>query len=162
MFGWLFCRSLVPKDVDVFVYYNGSRWVKGDGLKIMRALALADGMDDVSLATAEIPNKDGIQALGKVIAAVRTAFDLKELSEGGVSDGRCKAILLEFFAWHDSVKKNSPSGPTSRDTPASPEDRTPAPSVSLPTSIVCVETPEPPLEQPSVSDSPSENVQTAS
>lgn len=162
MFGWLFHRSLVPEDVDVFTYHDGQRWVKGDGLKIMRTLALADGMDDVSLKTAEIPTKDGIEALGKVIAAVRAAFNLKQLDAGGVSDGRCKAILLEFFAWHDTVKKNSPSGPTLPAIQVFPEGHTPEPSVSSPTCTVSVQMPETPSESLSESVSPLENVPTAS
>lgn len=163
MFGWLtriFSRPLVPVDADIFTYYNGRRWVKGDGLQIMRDLALSEGMDDISLKTADIPTVEGVKALDKVIAAARRAFKLKQLAAGGVSDGRVKQIVLEFFAWHDTVKKNSSSSQILPAGPVFQEDLLPEQSPLSSTSIVIDQKPDSPMPSVVESDLPSESVPT--
>ena len=124
MFGWLFRR----KDPAVFTYWNGSRHVLGDAMQIMRGLMLHEAADydlehDCKLAglPTEDPRvaRDVMRAIGRLADAVRSAFKVKQMDEGGLDDERCLRLLLDFMKWKDSQKKTTNTSPTSAQlTPA--------------------------------------------
>lgn len=118
-----------PKAREIFAYFDGAKKRFVDPIVAYRALK-DDPKFKLELHPALVDTGD-VEAIGITAAAVRSAFGVKALDAGGLTEQECIVLLLDFFAWADE-KKNSTSGPV---TLPGPSDTTPPPdSLATPTS----------------------------
>ena len=122
MFGWL--RSLIhkPSFEDAYRYHDGTRWVRGDPMAILRRLSTDENFDyDREAKLSVVPGTVGAVATGKLVEGTRKAFELPSVKEGGLTEPKVAALLLNFMQWLEVVKKNlplsPPAAPSILDTP---------------------------------------------
>jgi hypothetical protein len=108
MFRWL--RRLFGKrdalgyadaDREIFEYWDGQRIRRGDPLAIHRAIICAPEEEfniKVDPKVARVPTPEGLLATGRMAAIVRKAFGIKSVDEGGLTDGECIRLFIEFGA----------------------------------------------------------------
>lgn len=112
----------------IYRYWNGERrwWffprkVNGDPLRIIRDLTADENHSlELDMQESELESPKAIAALGRVCQAVRKAFRVKPLEEGGLSDLACVALLNHFLLWMADQKKTIDRLRTSF-TPTGPE-----------------------------------------
>lgn len=127
MFGWLVSWFRKPSFEDVYCYHDGTRWVKGDPLAILRRLSTDEAFDfDREAKLSVVEGAVGATATGNLIAGVRRAFELPSVKEGGLTEPKVAKLLLNFMKWLEVVKKNlPPSPPDAPSTPDTPEEDLP-------------------------------------
>lgn len=124
MFGW-FRRDptgYTQAEREIFRFWDGGRKRKGDPLAIHRAL-LTDAEFDAKLdpGISAVPTIAGLKATGRVAGAVRRAFKIPELEQGGLTDGECLQLFCEFGAYIRALTEDgrplaSSPGPTASAT----------------------------------------------
>lgn len=109
---------------DVFQYWNGSATVFADPMAVHRELTLA--LDGNPQAVLEKLEKDeqgeyrqplpvALQALGKLLAAVRQVFQMPAIAPAtgeGATDDECLAAVNAYLAWADQKKTRRAGSPT--------------------------------------------------
>lgn len=110
MLNW-FKRWQNNRSRAIFRYWDGSNEASADPLAVWRAFRADPEFD----AERDIPalQLDDDKSLAVTIAAVRRAFGLKALEQGGLTEGECIALLYQFIAYVGHVKKNTSQTPTS-------------------------------------------------
>ncbi len=109
---WLFRRRR-----DVFTYWDGSKWRRGDPIRIGTKLdevcptyieLLRDVVHDVSKDPVGPFRDEAVKAKGTAARMLATAalkvFDLKPLTDtDGLTDGEALGVLTEFFVFMEGV-----------------------------------------------------------
>jgi hypothetical protein len=105
---WTWLRRLVGKrdafgytagEREIFDYWDGSRVRLGDPLAIHRSLmTMPESEFDIKIDPdmTKLPNVKGLEATGRVVAAVRRAFKIPDLDHGGLTDGECMRLFCAF------------------------------------------------------------------
>jgi hypothetical protein len=82
---------------EIFEFWDGSRHRMADPLAVQRALVTDPELDPkMDTGLMAVPGVPGLQATGRVAAAVRRAFKVATLENGGLTDGECVALFCEF------------------------------------------------------------------
>lgn len=116
-----------PGEREIFEYWDGKRFRKGDPLALHRALLTDPDFDmNIDPGLAAVPHVKGLVAAGRVAAAVRKAFGITTLDAGGLTDGECLTLFCEFGAF---IKVLAEAGRPLASGPA----RTGSPAVASPT-----------------------------
>lgn len=129
---WLAYRvGLNPR--GIFVYYDGRKWRYGDPLVMARSLWSIAGYDSgtvrMGIEEPSVLNPDGVsvvKAYGQLASIVRSAFDLRPVEDGGLTEFECRQLLDRFESYLGELKKNSSPMQTGPD--AIPEQ--PLPDIS--------------------------------
>ena len=97
----------------IFEYWDGSRQRAADPVVIWRAIH--DDPELVIPGDIEAADLGDMDAQGKVVAAVRRAFDVTGWteSEPGLTELECLALIVQFVEFTESLKKNTGATPTS-------------------------------------------------
>jgi len=123
---------------EIFTYFDGNKPRSADPIVVYRSLK-DDAKFNIDVHPALVDAGDA-DAIGITAAAVRSAFGVKSLDAGGLTEQECISLLLQYFDWVDSVKKkdNQPlTSPPASDTTPLPEcSATPTSSPSESTSTV--------------------------
>lgn len=123
---------------EIFTFWDGNKPRSADPIAVYRSLK-DDPKFNIDVHPALVDAGD-VDAIGITAAAVRSAFDVKPLSAGGLTEQECISLLLEYFDWVDSVKKKDSqpltSQPASDTTPLLECSATPTSSPSESTSTV--------------------------
>ena len=120
MFSWFFnlfssrpSDGFLPCEQEYYPYWDGKRMRKGDPLTILRKLYSAEGMNlDSELNVAALPSGEALEAHGNIFRAIRGAFDVKTIEEGGLLDTKCKELMIHFMAWCEKKNQSMPPSPT--------------------------------------------------
>lgn len=116
-----------PEHRNIYRYWDGREVRQRDPMDLYRRLC-ARGGDIVSYAKLAVsPSKDAAFGHTKLVEHIREVFEVKPLSEGGLTEGESIDLWIHFLEYSESVKKkpkNSPTSPggTSPGTPPSPGD----------------------------------------
>lgn len=111
-------RGYSAAEREIFKYWDGKQIRRGDPLKIDRSFLTNPDFDPkLDPQICRVPTPDGIKAIGRVTAAVRKAFGVAELEDGGLTDGECLALFGEFYAYIAELEESarplaSSPGPT--------------------------------------------------
>lgn len=124
--SWLFPKrdasGFTPGERAIFPYWDGKRHRLGDPLALHRALLTDPDFDmEFDPKVAEVPTKDGLNATGRVAAAVRKAFGVKTLDDGGLTDTECLTLFCEFGGYLGQLTEDTrplASSPGSTESPA--------------------------------------------
>lgn len=107
---------------EIFTYWDGSKPRSADPIVVYRALK-DDAKFNIDVHPALVDSGDA-DAIGITAAAVRSAFGVKSLDAGGLTEQECISLLLEYFNWVEDVKKKDSQPLTSQpasDTTLPPE-----------------------------------------
>ena len=130
---FLQCLGFDPR--GIFSFHDGKRWRHVDPIVVARRLWSVE-VPDSSIPTVKGPNvpfeSDNSRALirsgigtqvargyGEVAFAVRDAFQVPELTDGGLTEVECDELLEKFENYVGDLKKNGnglPTSPTSSDS----------------------------------------------
>ncbi len=124
--GWFSFWKRAESRRDIFAYWDGIKARTADPIVAYRALK-DDPKFNLEVHPALIDAGD-LEAIGITAAAVRAAFGVKPLEQGGLTEQECIVLLLDFFGWA-AEKKNISSGPV---TLPEPTDTTLQPSSTEP------------------------------
>jgi hypothetical protein len=116
---------------EIFQFWDGHKVRLADPLAVQRALVTDPDLDlknDPGLMAT--PKTPGLLATGRVAAAVRKAFGVATLDNGGLTDGECVALFCEFGDYigglteaarplASSPPPTGPAAPESSPTPTS-------------------------------------------
>ena len=96
----------------IFRFWNGRRWVGVDPIPVARALLSHPefAWDETPKLTDDPDVEVAADAIRISAAAVRDAFGIKPLEQGGLTEAECCQILWAFREYLGIVKKNG-SGP---------------------------------------------------
>jgi hypothetical protein len=101
LFGKRDALGYADADREIFEYWDGQRVRRGDPLAIHRTIICAPEEEfniKVDPKAARVPTPEGLLATGRMAAIVRKAFDVKSVDEGGLTDGECIRLFVEFGA----------------------------------------------------------------
>jgi hypothetical protein len=86
-----------PAEREIFEFWDGHKVRLADPLTVQRAL-VTDPELDAKLDTGllRIPGEPGLNAAGRIAAAVRRAFKVPDLEHGGLSEGECISLFCTF------------------------------------------------------------------
>jgi hypothetical protein len=99
MFGRRDAFGYTAAEREIFEYWDGSRVRLGDPLAIHRSLmTMPESEFDIKIDPdmTKLPNVKGLEATGRVVAAVRRAFKIPDLEHGGLTDGECMRLFCAF------------------------------------------------------------------
>ena len=133
MFGWFRKK---PDLGDVYCYWDGREWVRGDPMAILRRLSTDDSFNFSVLAKLSCaPDQMGMVSSGQLIDGIRKAFELPSVRDGGLTEIKAARLMLDFQRWLADVKKNTPPLPSDAPPiPDSPADNSPVENCSASTS----------------------------
>lgn len=126
----------------LFRFFDGRRWRWADPLAVARALFTHPGFDwdetPQLLLTGRAEMQ--LQACRIIGVAVRAAFQVQTLDEGGLSERECLDLLTSFRTYLGDVKKNGSLFPIWQESTESPlaDDCVPKPGSacgSMPTGL---------------------------
>lgn len=134
---WRFWRK-PERQREIFCYFDGNKPRSADPIVVYRSLK-DDPKFNIDVHPALVDAGDA-DAIGITAAAVRSAFGVKSLDAGGLTEQECISLLLQYFDWVDSVKKKDSQPltlpPASDTTPPLECSATPTSSPSESTSTV--------------------------
>jgi hypothetical protein len=135
MFDWLWnwskkrqdsispASALYPeRERLIFEYWDGEQTQKGDPLELHLALMAEKSINlksDWTMAFSEVASASDMGAAAvadsvkRLVASIRTVFNIKPLKDGGLSYHECLLLLAEFLLMIHSLKKNTNPLPTS-------------------------------------------------
>jgi hypothetical protein len=100
LFGRRDALGYADSEREIFVYWDGTRERKGDPLAIHRALLTMDPEKEFDIKTdpqvTAVPTIAGLRATGRLAGAVRKAFGIRTVDEGGLTDGECLRLFVQF------------------------------------------------------------------
>lgn len=114
MINWIY-RRILNRHRLLFRYWNGSRFVSEDPFTLLRALVSSSKIDlDSDLQLLDVPDiKVVTRKVGQLAEEIREIFQLKPLSNGGLSELECVNLLIQFINYLERVKKNGDARLTS-------------------------------------------------
>lgn len=101
-------------DRGIFVYWDGQKKRYGDPIEIIRKLR--DDPEFVFDRHMEEIKEEDLDAIGIAARAVRRAFDIPTLAEGGLTEAECVGILASNADFGAMLKKNGSGPPISLPT----------------------------------------------
>lgn len=107
----------------IFRYWDGSKLRRGDPLEIYRALMdhpVFNWSVHPVLIDVEDDEKTSLEATAITAQAVRDAFRVRPLDNGGLCQSECVSLLAEFTLWVEDVKKKLSPSPMPRPSMAPP------------------------------------------
>jgi len=120
---WLWILTRLGRDPrGLFVFFDGRRWRAVDPLSVARQLFTHAEFDwdetpQLLLTGQSLMQLEAFRVIGE---AVRTAFAVRAVSAGGLSDRECLELLTAFRTYLGDVKKNGSLFPISQDSMESP------------------------------------------
>lgn len=105
MFGWI--RKLFgskPKR-EVFRFWDGNAWRLADPLQSF--LFLKDHHTFKIESDPQLADQGHVDATRRLINATREVFQVRQLAQGGLTDGEVLALMGQFVAYMEDVKKKS-------------------------------------------------------
>lgn len=115
MLDWL-TRLFKPQPPDergLFRYYNGVRWRVVCPITAWNCLFRSQTFSfEKHIPMLQIA-EERLEAAQATAEAVREAFDIPDLNDGGLSTLQCVTLLNDFLAWMEVQKKNSNPTPIS-------------------------------------------------
>ncbi len=135
-----------PREREIYSYFDGTTRRVADPLAISRALITAPEVDwdtDLKLIATILGGPESVppavikaamQATGRVVGAIRYAFGIKPLWEGGLTDVELLELRGDFAMWMEEIKKKVNQQPISQPATAwtppsgSPANGSPTPS----------------------------------
>ncbi len=116
---------------EIFCYWDGCKARSADPLVVYRLLK-DDKEFNIDVHPAFVDEGD-MDAIRVTAAAVRSAFGVKSLDAGGLTEQECITLLLDYFGWVEQKKNNSSPPPTLQpDTDTTPPPDSPETATSLP------------------------------
>ena len=112
MIRWLL--SWVIETRFVFTFHDGTKRRRVDPYQTCLALWSEQNFDPDELlaVVASKPLRvDVFRATSTLAANVRKAFHVKQLDDGGLTDGECVDLLVKFMDMVGTVKKNTSNSP---------------------------------------------------
>lgn len=113
------CWFLSQLGVDIrgiFRFWDGARWRAVDPFEAARRLFTDKEFDwEETPQLLDAPGvRHQLKATATIVAAVRSAFSVAELSQGGLTELECLELLWRFRAYLGDVKKNGSLLPISQ------------------------------------------------
>lgn len=99
----------------IFVFHDGQRRRRCDPWQAALATYSIPGFDPYALLSrinADELNADVLSAAAELSRHVRTIFSIRQLADGGLTDGECVQVMREFLVMIGDVKKNTSTSPT--------------------------------------------------
>lgn len=113
MLSWLFGSSRSDRARNIFHFWDGQQERRADPMRVWsRFLVHPTFENEVHPARAQLPGKDGAEALLVVVDAVRDAFKIPAFEDGGLTDQECYDLFNRFGVWLAALKKNGSPSPT--------------------------------------------------
>lgn len=102
-----------PRERLLYEFWDGEKHVKADPMVLWNALmeVWPDLIVDMKLANSQ--HSQATKGWHAQIIKVRKVFSIKPFEEGGLTETESMAILYDFWAWCEELKKNYPQTPTS-------------------------------------------------
>jgi hypothetical protein len=95
-------------DREIFRYRVGNFIGVADPLATQRAMMTDPDFDaKYDPGIAAVPTTEGLKATGRLAAAVRRAFGLKEFAAGGPTDGECLQLFVAFSEYLGDITEES-------------------------------------------------------
>ena len=111
---WLaYALGLDPR--GLFCFWDGKRWRRSDPMVLARRLWSIDNFDqdESRRRTTDDAGAVKLQGFGELADAVRIAFVINDVDNGGLTDLECEQLLTRFESYLGDLKKNGSPGPTS-------------------------------------------------
>lgn len=107
-----------PRERLIYYYWNGAKHVAADPIALYKRM-MAQGPElSIDIKVANSASKDAGKAHDALVGRIRTIFDLKPLTDGGLSELESAQLLDHFLVYCERLKKNSSPSPTSSTTTA--------------------------------------------
>lgn len=121
MFGFL-KRWFWKRRRSIFAYWDGARTRRVDPMAVWQALTDHPRFDwETTPKLIDLPGdskadrKLSMESLALTAEAVRLAFDLPDVEEGGLTQWECVGLLTQFVGYLEGLKKSTGRTPTSRE-----------------------------------------------
>ncbi len=111
-----------PSERVIYTYWNGQNNVTEDPIIVYRRLMDVGPELSVDMKVSTSIHKDAGIAYVAMVKKIRGIFDLKPMSEGGLTEAETVQLLDHFLTFCGMVKKNSSPTPTNATatSPSSP------------------------------------------
>jgi len=125
MFGWLFGKKKLPgfyepKERQIFTYWNGQKQIYADPMELFRKYLSMKAEMDVDIKVSRSKSKDADSSYTKYVEKLRILFDVKSLSDNGLTEVEIQQVFYSFIDFCNNVKKNSETlSTTSKPIPVS-------------------------------------------
>jgi len=96
-----------PKERMIYQYWDGQKVVAVDPLIIYRRFAEVQPQLVIDRKVATSLSKDAPKAWPAMIAKIHTIFEIKGMSEGGLTEAETIQLLDHFLIFCEDVKKNA-------------------------------------------------------
>lgn len=99
----------------IFVFHDGRTRRRVDPWQAALATYSIPGFDPYALLSrinADDLNTDVLSAAAELSKHVRAIFSIRQLADGGLTDGECVQVMREFLVMIGDVKKNTSTSPT--------------------------------------------------
>ena len=143
-----------PREREIYEYFDGDKLVKADPMVIYKRIMARGQEISVDITVARSPMKGADKAHDSLIKKIREVFNVKPLSEGGLTEQETMDLFDDFLVYVDAIKKNTTPPPDL------PEET--SPSTSSPTAPFGGESSAPAPDTKSSSDSGSTSSETSS
>jgi hypothetical protein len=111
MFAWLW-NWRKNRERDIFRFWDGRENRRIDPLKAFRELR-AHKTFNADEHLEALKTADDEEAIAATVEAAHDVFGIKPLSEGGLTEAECIALVDVFYGYLEAVKKNSKTPPIS-------------------------------------------------
>lgn len=124
-----------PEDKGLFEYWNGEKLIAADPMALYRKLMTKALEIDNCYKVATSQSTAAINYYDDLVKTIRLIFEVKQFTEGGLTDDLCVKLLDCFLVFVDDVKKNWSIVPTlPKETPSAPRSSSGDDSTTLNTS----------------------------
>ena len=119
MFAWLFDKFrpkydlFRPQERFIYRYFDGTKTVAVDPLPVYKRIMAVGPELTVDAKVSRSASKEASKAHDGLISKIRVIFDLKPLSDGGLTEIEACTLLDHFLSYCDALKKNINPPPTS-------------------------------------------------
>lgn len=110
MFRWLGSIFKPRPKRAIFRFWDGESWRLADPLQSF--LFLKDHHTFKIESDPQLAEKGHSEATKRLINATREVFQVKQLAQGGLTDGEVLELMGQFVAYMEDVKKKSSPSPT--------------------------------------------------
>lgn len=127
---WLWVQRQLGADPrTIFRFWDGRRWRAVDPIPVYRALCETPGFHpEESLEALRGPDESLVLDATKTVSeAVRSAFDIKPLDAGGLTETECLSLYADFREYLGPLKKSTGPNLSSLATTA-PQFSVPSPT----------------------------------
>lgn len=101
-----------PTERVIYNYWDGEKMIRADPMVLFKAI-MAAGADlwiDIKVSMSEM--KDAPKAFDNAVKKIRGIFNVKSLTDGGLTEAETLNLFDSFLVYVEELKKNSKTFPT--------------------------------------------------